>query len=91
MQKGMGWKNKTSCTRYTQTMILNESSSNIKDIKLDSQEMKNTNKLTKRYYEKLKNGEFEDGVSFQIIHKKYQSLSSACNFINKKTPAQVFP
>ena len=75
MQKGMGCKKKTSCTRYTQTRIRNESSSDIKDIKLDSQEMKNTNKLTKRYYEKLEDGEFEDGVSFQIIHKKYQSMT----------------
>ena len=35
----------------------------MKDVKSDSQEMKNTNKLAKRCYEKLENEEFEDDVS----------------------------
>ena len=35
----------------------------MKDVKIDSQEMKNANKLAKRFCEKLEDKEFEEGVS----------------------------
>ena len=43
---------------------------NLKDALSDSQEMKNACKVAKRCYEKLENGDFEDGVS----RKKFRSL-----------------
>ena len=45
------------------TKAVQEFYSNMEDVKSDSQEMKNTNKLAKRCYEKLENEEFEDDVS----------------------------
>ena len=57
------------------TKAVREFNSNMKDVKSDSQEMKNSTKIAKCCCEKLEDGEFEGGVSFQTIHKKYQPLS----------------
>ena len=45
------------------TKTVREFYSNMKDVKIDSQEMKNANKLAKRFCEKLEDKEFEEGVS----------------------------
>ena len=49
-------------------------SANLKNSKSDSQEMKNACKVAKRRYEKLEQGDFEDGAS----SKKYRAVGGGC-------------